>query len=92
LETHFLVVLRLHHLWVAPYGNPDCYDLRQSVPWFTFEGEACSEERSWASLGALFVFVFCGLPKRERDSKSAKAIAMDSINAASIAIAHPFKK
>jgi hypothetical protein len=25
------------------------------VPWFTVEGEACSEERSWASLGALFV-------------------------------------
>jgi hypothetical protein len=31
-------------------------------------------------------------PEERRDSKSAKAIAMDSINAASIAIAHPFKK
>jgi hypothetical protein len=29
--------------------------------WFTFEGEACSEERSWAYLGAVFVLAGVGV-------------------------------
>jgi len=42
--------------------------------------------------GALCIRILRTPEEKRRDSKSAKAIAMDSINAASIAIAHPFKK
>jgi len=43
------------------------------VPWFTFEGEARSKERSETSLGALFVFEI-------RGSTSVMAIYRQSLN------------